>query len=484
LKLPKFGVLFAQAVAIAALLATTVFLHRLAGFSAECFNSKILDRFIFFSGAKAAEIPHCKRAWGWAEPQEPVPERWHIQWQRLSQKADQLMNVWPLPGRRLHMILADEEPFITLKEGSQILVGAAIAERPELWLRQIFRAWIADTSIQLPELETSILAGFMTAVANGEFAQTNAAGQRRAGDAVHWAGAAIPPAQYCLSPWRDAADFAICDSAPADHALMARRGLGTLFTKGLWELHRLAGWSERRRLWEWLRSDVALGRAPLLPKFQPDQPAVSDLGRVLEYWAARTFADPDRRAQMLFLVQSRLQLSRAFAPPLVVETAADFLPGLEGLVKTPSGMEWWSAEGRAPVYAPTGKPLHWIRIGCRVPAAQEAARLARRTVLFVRHCGDPAELSGWENLNSADIAAFIAANPKVGVIWLNAQGLRQTLAQLGPDGPDDEARPLSLRRLRRWSRWREDAWDKAVEAFRPAAAVDLVLRHRATRELL
>lgn len=472
----QIGFIAAQIVAVAALLFSTYFLNRLAGFTAECFNSQIIDRFVLFS--ERVEVPHCRRNWGWGGERGTAPSHWTLQWPRVTTKLDRILEVWPVPAHRYQMIVVSQDPFVTERSETQIVLGGAIARQPGNWLREIVRNWVVDSTAGQSEVEQLVLADFLTAVADDEFTVSGLNGLARAGENVVWQNSALNPEGYCLSPWRDPKDFEACDPA----AVTELHGIKPLFSRALWEMYRTASWQERRHMWRWLKNEVGQGRESLFHIDQLKLSALEKLNQTLSHWAKRIYATPERQAQVLFRLKTRLGLKSAASPFMVVEAGQGIEKHwgrFESLVRVEGTLQWWSAQERIYAVPVTGKPIHWVRVDCRIPMVGEIAGLAAKTVLFVQSCA-PETLNGWDSLSQHDFKSFIAANPEVGVIWLNAQGLRQALQNESVLA----SAKVSLRRLRHSSHWREDSWDASALAFKPSAAIDLVLSHRASRDLL
>lgn len=471
----RLWLLGAKTLAIVALVLSAVFLHRMADFSAQCFHSQLVDRFIIFS-KDIQEIPHCGQRWSWGDLSGLAADPLRLRWPRVAAQAERLFEVWPAPPQPFQMVVVTEDPFLVAQQGSQFLLGASLADSSDLWLRELVRVWVGATTQGLTPLEVGVLADFLAAVARDQLRWTNWLGQSEEGHELTWAGGVILAREYCLSPWREVSDLNNCES-DANQGLS--RGHRRLLARGLWEIYQMADWQARRRLWIWLREKVALGHEPLLAK--ASDVSGNAVQRVLSRWLKVAFPQPALQTRGQVVLRSRLGLSQAESPAVVVEfDRSTHLREFEGLVRMDQHWQWWTPTGQVEADRPRGKPSHWVKVGCHPPSAAMVANLAQKTFLFIEMC-EPRDLQGGRFLTQGDLRAFLAANPNLGVFWLDARALAKTLSETRPDGQHD---PLSLKRLRLWSHWREDTWDRALAAFRSRAAVDLILSHRATRDLL
>ncbi len=475
----QFGFIVAQVIAVVALMFATYFLHRVAEFSAVCFKSQIVDRLVLFS--EKAALPHCNQNWGWSGNWRQIPDHWSLHWPRVAAKAERLTEVWPLPPTLFKVVVVTEEPFISDRDGAQLIVGGVVAHGAQTWLKELIKAWVEVTTMDLLPLEHAILSDFLAAVAEGSFSLEGLGGVTKPGTQINWNSSAIRPDEYCTSPWRDARDYDFClVDYPGEVGRL--RGLKSLFARALWDFYNQADWNEQRALWRWLRSDVALGKAPFIKLEGRPLPGIDRLNLTLVMWSKKIFRTPERQARAMYVVKARLKLNLAASPYVIIEANKKLEKRsheIQSLVRINGELEWWSSGERMKSFDPRVIPLHLVKIGCDLPTVGALSNVARKTVLFIKSC-HPENLTGWDSLAEHDFKTFIAANPEAGILWVNVQGLKDAVES---NMVSNSAR-VTLKRLRRWSQWQEDAWDKASLAFKPRAAIDLVLSHRATRDLL
>ncbi|MGE0761941.1 MAG: hypothetical protein AB7N80_01555 [Bdellovibrionales bacterium] len=398
------------------------------------------------------------------------------QWGRWAAAFDQLMDLWPKPTRPLAVVMLKEEPFALYQEGTHLLMGGEWMRSRRQWSTLIATTWVQNTTQGLISLEQFILSEFLVSVVDGQHQLVGLDQSLLDNDQINWATTAQSPQDYCVSIWRRPEELEECHVQQGEN-------FRPLLSRGLWQIYERADWRGRRRLMAWLTGPVARGEEPLLMAKPEQVDSVEWVKSELERWSGK--AALSEAALFLQSLSLRLGLQQAERPYVLIESAIPADLSLEFaealLFQTPDRvLNWVSAVGRLRPPDLDLRPQHAVVVVCRRPNLEQLRDLAQSTVLLIQAC-DARVLKGWTHLAHRRLKSFIADNPDQPMIWLNVDRLRHTLAQR--EGGDSTI-PLSLKRLRSLSHWREDLWDKASHTFIPRAAVDLVLSHRASRDLL
>ena len=469
----KIGLFIAKTMAITALLLAAVFVHRMAGFNARCYSSQIIDRLVLFS--ERQEIPNCRRALTDLALGTNLSDMRSDKWGRWTPSLDHLFDIWPKAHRGLAVVMINEEPFAYAQEGNILMLGGAWTSSRRLWSNLVTAAWLAQSTEGMLALEREILSEFLVSLAEGHHEMVGLDQTTIPESQINWANTTLAAKDYCLSPWRRPEEFNNCTTENGEN-------YRPLLSRGLWLIYQQADWRGRRQLLEWLTKTVAQNSESLLAAQPTAESSIEWIKSELARWSEK--AQLPVHSFFASTLSSKLGLIQAEKPFVVVEgTVPDSLTLTTQNLLFQNGEQniWLGPIGRQSPPIRHFKPQHLIKVACQKPALDQVGQWAENTVLLILVC-DPNGVRGWELLAQQKIKLFIAENPELPMIWLNVAGLRRTLSE--EPQMSASTKPISLKRLRRLSRWKEDLWDKASHTFIPRAAVDLVLSHRASRDLL
>lgn len=462
--LHSFAYKAAQALSVLVLLLSAYAFNRQSEFVSQCLNSGLVDTLVFFS--EDASIANCQQS-GWQSSAAPVRSQ---QLRRWTSAIDSLRSFWPRPKNSIQAIVIQEEPFAYSIGRNHILIGGVLTQSQRHWQAALTEAWLTQTAFGVSSLERNILADFLVAVLNGRFVVPSLSGfSGHPEETVAIGYFDQTPQQYCISDFRHPSEQADCTEKEG-------QAWRSFLARGLWRIYEAANLSERRTLRRWLSQDVALGSDSLVEDGNLKDAAWAKA----QIWRwSKKILNSERQEIFLSRLERQLGLDRIENPAvaLQVETLPDGAsPSTPLLIRQNGQWRWWLGRETIPALAPKVAPRHVVAFNCATwPNTTDIS--AEASVLYMEDCAGT-QLQGWEDLADGDLNAFIAANPEVSLLWLNARALRKLDRAGLPLGR------LSLKQMRHISLWQEDRWDPSLRVFRPRAAIDLVLGHRASRNML
>lgn len=464
-------IIVAQVLACASVALCAIYMFRWGEFASVCLESHLVDRFVLFS--EGVEISRCGNGYstvmGFSRIPTPIPVT------RSLTPLDGLLSEWPAPSQPISVVVSELEQMSYFGDPQVAVLGAVPARESSNLQSAILLSWMKQIAPQADEFSRRVLIEFLRSVANKKFRIESLDGSFPALSQVRYGDLPTLAADYCQSPWRALDELNTCDST----GVSAWR---PILANALWLIYDDLSWRERRSFWAWLRSTVLEQ-----DQFIPNEILIGDsreIPRVVHHWLEHSVS-AERRESIFARVSQKLNLN-AISTPLVgvmgdvrAEMAQIHRPVLAFIS---GGWRWISPFGQFKSELSKPQVRHLIVFGCRPSPNREALRAAKVTVLLASKCNHVGPIH-MDELESGDMAGFISANLELGIIWLNASVLRAKMKKVLPDAMFSQR--LTLKRLRRIEPWREDRWDEALRAFRPhSQSVDLVLSHRASRDLL
>lgn len=466
----------AKVASLAAVVAGFYFLHQLSEVSAQCFQSSVLSSLVNLLDNHA--FSNCETAWPLKEgPKGEMP----TSLRQTIAKVERLTEVWPAPREALNVVIGGDDPFLYLvslqesenetKFPTQIILGTYWAQNSVQVARAIVDAWVQGQDLPRTEFEREILIDFLTSIALKDPTTLNIDG--RASENLDWRQYWVDSKEPCLSVYRLAKQVNHCEG------LEDFWSLRPVLSQMLIRLYDLASWAHQREFLSSLKASAESEEWILDLSRREDESVLTALERHFFDWSQKlglSASEPRLRK-----LREDLGLNAGEPNSLVwLESQSPLhIHDQPLLVRSTDGYRWQTRSGNAELVHNIEKANHLVWIGCDLPKLSELGGRARRTILLVKVCTKvgrqpPKEIST-VGLAEGDLESFLLRNPEIPYLWLSVPEYERAV-RLYPSF-DWAGRP-SLQKLKKWTKWRQDDWDRSLNAFRPRAVVDLVLSHR------
>lgn len=457
------------------------FLVRFANFRANCVESQLLED-VYFQSTKSSLLL-CSQSF-WRDPFSTFQSLETIplskQWQKIIGQAEKLLAYLPAPKRRFKVVVSGQMPDVYRIHQNVVEVGEKWLERPEAIQRLMVLFWLKKISHEKYYFSHEMVADFLLSVMQNQFSLVGATANL-AEDEVTWSNLTVHPSFYCQTPWRLVQEAAKCEIPQNGIALVLR----PLLSRALWDIYASLPIREQRDFWPWLVERLTEKKGFLLFPSLNDRhlDPVTRLTEALALLVKQFYSDETTQKNAQVELIAKLKVNEAKHPLVVVHVE----PGMR--IKAPQAflmedqiLTWVRQEGRRePLLMAPELPKKRLFIYCkRRVLMNEVMNKASEEILIFKSCA-PDKITDWEWAIKGDFLTFVSNHREDPFLWLRSHGLA-ALAKLR--GKQIGKAAVGLKRLRQWSYWLEDSWDRAAAAFRPKAAIDVVFAHRAAKELL